>query len=33
MSLQYAKFEMANEGEREESHYSISVVAIGILML
>ena len=33
MSLQYVKFEMANEREREESHYSISVVTIGILML
>ena len=33
MSLQYVKFEMANEREREESHYSFSVVTIGILML
>ena len=32
MTLQYAKFQMANERERNPSHY-ISVVAIEILIL
>ena len=33
MSLQHAKFQMANERQRNQSHYSISVVVIGILIL
>ena len=34
MSLQYAKFQMGNETERKQFHYSISVeVGIGILIL
>ena len=32
MSFQYARFQMASETERKQSHYSISVAAIGILM-
>ena len=30
--LTVCKFQMANEKERKKSHYSISVVAIGILL-
>ena len=33
MSLQYAKTQMVNERERNQSHYSTSVVAIGLLIL
>ena len=33
MSLHYAKFQMANERERNKSHHSISVVAIELLIL
>ena len=33
MCLQYAKVQMANERDRNQSHYSISVVAIGLLIL
>ena len=33
MSLRYAKFQMTNERERTQSHYSISVVTIEILIL
>ena len=33
ISLQYAKFQMANEREGTQSHYSISVVAFEILIL
>ena len=33
MGLQYAKFQMANERKRNQSHYGISVVDIGLLIL